>query len=286
MPPTVARPLVIAAPLVGVMACALGASGAPGESGIKPAAPSSAPASAPKPAAAHGPSPAVPFPHPLITEVLYAVPPGIDGDASRDGVRQVAGDEFIELVNPHDKPIQLLGYTLVDESQGDKSKVRFTFPALELAPGAVVVVFNGFSTSWKIPVGDAGGAAQPAESFAGARVFTMRITSPRTAFNNTGDSVTLLTPAAKPVQIVRWGTSAAPKLADAGVLDETVPEATTASVQRLGVTVGDAWLSHTAFAGETFSPGRYTLDTPPTNKQPAQPPSTKPQDRPEPPKKK
>src|SRR5437870_5538652 len=47
------------------------------------------------------------FPHPLITEILYAVPSGERGDANADGTRDAVGDEFIELTNPHDKPIQL-----------------------------------------------------------------------------------------------------------------------------------------------------------------------------------
>src|SRR5438309_1433133 len=56
----------------------------------------------------------VPYPHPLISEVLYSVPSGQRGDANADGERDAVGDEFIELVNPHDKPIQLKGYTLMD----------------------------------------------------------------------------------------------------------------------------------------------------------------------------
>ena len=56
----------------------------------------------------------LPFPHPLITEVLYAVPSGDRGDANGDGTRDAVGDEFIELVNLHDRPIQLKGYTLMD----------------------------------------------------------------------------------------------------------------------------------------------------------------------------
>lgn len=56
----------------------------------------------------------VAFPHPLISEVLYAVPSGKNGDANKDGVRSATGDEFIELVNPHDKPIELEGYRLSD----------------------------------------------------------------------------------------------------------------------------------------------------------------------------
>jgi hypothetical protein len=60
-------------------------------------------------------TPLVPFPHPLITEVLFAVPTGeTDGDADQSGTRSATGDEFIELINPHTKPINLKGYRLVD----------------------------------------------------------------------------------------------------------------------------------------------------------------------------
>lgn len=58
--------------------------------------------------------PPVTFPHPLITEVLYGVPTGDEGDADKDGERSATGDEFVELYNPHDRPIQLKGYTVCD----------------------------------------------------------------------------------------------------------------------------------------------------------------------------
>jgi len=61
-----------------------------------------------------GAKPPVPFPHPLITEVLYAVPTGDEGDANQDGQRSATGDEFVELYNPHDRAIQLKGYTIRD----------------------------------------------------------------------------------------------------------------------------------------------------------------------------
>lgn len=56
----------------------------------------------------------VAFPHPLITEILYAVPKGEDADANQDGKRSATGDEFIEIVNPHDKAISVKGYVLSD----------------------------------------------------------------------------------------------------------------------------------------------------------------------------
>jgi hypothetical protein len=56
----------------------------------------------------------VPSPHPLITEVLFAVPSGGDGDFNLDGTRSAIGDEFVELVNPHDVAINLKGYRLTE----------------------------------------------------------------------------------------------------------------------------------------------------------------------------
>lgn len=81
--------------------------------------PTSTPTPAPRPASKTPATPTkvappVPFPHPLITEVLYAVPTGDEGDVDGDGVRSATGDEFVELINPHARPIRLKGYVLTD----------------------------------------------------------------------------------------------------------------------------------------------------------------------------
>ncbi|MFA6045777.1 MAG: hypothetical protein WC718_12405 [Phycisphaerales bacterium] len=76
----------------------------------------SAPPAAASPAATPATGHAVPFPHPLITEVLFNVPTGAKGDANGDGTRDAVGDEFVELINPHDKPIDLKGYVLTDSA--------------------------------------------------------------------------------------------------------------------------------------------------------------------------
>lgn len=240
------------------MACALSAAVAqqsPPTTGMKPAPNAQRSEPAGRPAAR-----AKPTKHPMIVEVLYSVPTGMDGDANRDGVRNATGDEFVEVVNPNDTSVQLLGYTLADESQGEKSKIRFTFPALELKSGEAVVVFNGYGASWSGPVGDSKAAPSKKHAdFSNAYVFTMRVANNRAAFNNTGDSLTLFDPAGKAVQRVRWGTSAASTALE-GVLDESVPDASRGSVQRVGVNPGDAWRPHTEFAQTSFSPGRYELD--------------------------
>src|SRR5262245_63294097 len=138
--------------------------------------------------AAQPPDTLVPYPNPLITEIHYNVRG--DGDASMDGQRDAVGDEFVEIINPHDKPIRLRGFTLVDSDAyanksashgrrdrsddtkasgkdkpadkekaadkqrnqndddgpkaGESRQIRFTFPDLELKPGEVAVVFNGY----------------------------------------------------------------------------------------------------------------------------------------------
>jgi Lamin Tail Domain len=231
----------------------------PTETPAPAAKPAANPRSAGEPARSN--TRAIAYPHPLITEVLYAVPPGLDGDANKDGVRSATGDEFIELVNPHARPIQLVGYSLTDDAQTDKGKLRFTFPALELKPGERVVVFNGYGCSWSETVGDTkAAAAKPSMAFDGASVFSMRVTGNRTALNNAGDVLSLLTPANKPVHRLRWGTAAATGASEPGVLDETLPDATRSSVQRAGVNPGDAWRLHTEFSKAPHSPGAFDAD--------------------------
>lgn len=238
----------------------------PGAQGVDNSAAGAAAGAAGTPVAPPGESagmsrPAVSFPHPLIVEVLYAVPTGPGGDANQDGTRHASGDEFIEIVNPHDKPIQLLGYTLTDGSQSEKAKVRFTFPACVVAPGRVVVVFNGNGATWVGPVGDSKAApAKGNDRFAGALVFTMRVTSAKVALGNEGDEVLLTAPNNKPVQRLRWGTAAEGAKPDPAVpLEETLPLVKRASVVRSGVEAGAAWRAHNEVDGRMFSPGEYTL---------------------------
>lgn len=146
--------------------------------------------------------------HPIITEVLFAVPT-YEGDANLDGTRQAVGDEFVELMNPHDVPIQLAGYTLTDRNPPDLGQVRFRFPTLELKPGEIAVVFNGHGCEWIGPVGDDRRAPPGTHDlFHNAWVFTMRSDSEMTGFANSGDWVLLSAPDGSPVECVRWGRMA------------------------------------------------------------------------------
>lgn len=237
-----------------------------------PAAPPAATAPAPQS------SPAL---HPIITEVLFAVPTekSAKGDLSRcdangDGTRHVAGDEFVELFNPHDRPIQLKGYTLSDRGMGyepapgsgssrkkDTSKFSFTFPALELKPGEVAVVFNGCDATWTGAVGDST-LAPPIGNpgFSGAYVFTARVKSQRVAFGNSGDWVLLSAPDGKPVECVVWGDvtdgpAGCPSVAHA-------PEDPRSSVARRPGASAE-FQAHLDLAGVPFGPGSFG-DRPPT----------------------
>jgi hypothetical protein len=85
----------------------------PGAGSGKQAKPAAVPATPPTVLGVPAPTgPLVAFPHPLVTEVYYAVASGPGGDANGDGSRDANGDEFVEIVNPHDKPINLKGYTI------------------------------------------------------------------------------------------------------------------------------------------------------------------------------
>jgi hypothetical protein len=229
--------------------------------------------------------PLVAWPHPLITEVLYAVPTGAAGDANKDGERTTNGDEFVELANPHDRPINLRGYTISGKApagaaSGRKFTVlKFTFPNCELAPGEVAVVFNGHGAKWSGPVGDTTHAAAGNAAFANARIFTMNVESSRLGFANKADYVLLSAPSGEPVHCVKWGDLKTPEKT---ALVEAAPEVSRQSVFRR--TASAPLEPHPSIGGVRFSPGRFPLDqkveslatppatqTPPPNSTPQQP---------------
>ncbi|HLO40939.1 MAG TPA: lamin tail domain-containing protein [Phycisphaerales bacterium] len=173
--------------------------------------------------------PPLQYPHPVITEVLYAVPTS-EGDANRDGKRDSAGDEFVELVNPHNRPINLRGYTITDSGEG-KARFRFTFPAVILEPGQVVVVFNGSDAKLTGPVGDA--KLAPTEGhpkFHNALVFNAKTPSSRASFANKSDYALLLAPGGTPLECVHWGGEKKPPT-NCLVVEEA-PALTRGSIQR------------------------------------------------------
>ena len=207
-------------------------------------------------------APLVEYPHPLITEVLFAVPTGTEGDANGDGTRSATGDEFIEIVNPHARPIELAGYTLSDKRASEKDKkgqsksgaVKFTFPRCTLAPGQVAVVFNGYEAKWDGPVGDQNAATGKGnEKYAGALVFKMKVTSERTALANNADWVLLSTRNDEPVQLVKWGTVEG-TVANCPLVEDA-PATVRCSVQRVGLY--GRLEAHDLDGDFRFSPGKF-----------------------------
>jgi hypothetical protein len=199
------------------------------------------------------------FPHPLITEVLYAVPTGDAGDANADGTRDAAGDEFIEITNPWDKPIELGGYTLSDRNAEGRGGMRFKFPKLRMPPGSVVVVFNGCKQTFAGPVGDEAGAPKATDpNFGGAAVFTMRNDSGAVSLSNGGDFVLLSAPDGKPVHCIKWGEFS--EDVPAAAVIEDAPKVTSRSVARAS---RDGPLEGHPKGEHPFSPGTLPWKTGP-----------------------
>ena len=100
---------------------------------------------------------APPLPEVVLNEVLADPPAELAGDANGDGLRDDAGDQFVELLNISALEADLAGWTI-----SDGQKVRFTFPnGTILAPGGAAVVFG----------------AAPGEAFSapeGVQVFTAK----------------------------------------------------------------------------------------------------------------
>lgn len=224
---------------------------------------------------------AITYPHPLITEILYNVPTGTQGDANGDGDRSATGDEFIELVNPHGKPIQLKGYTITDgrdvkyeddptakpgpdgkkpkKAKVQKPQFEFTFPELTLQPGEVVVLFNGYKQKWAQPVGDKNKAAGRNTKFHDAYIFSIQADSQFIGLNNDGDCIQLFAPGvSESIDCLWWGKSEEAGR-DPSRLIEKLPEAK-GSVHRIGTSA--EWKQSGDLTGSLkglFSPGAVDL---------------------------
>jgi hypothetical protein len=224
-----------------MIACALVATG--GGAHAQPT-PNPAPNPAPKLT-----TPRVPFPHPIITEVFYA--PGRNDDASGDGKRSAQGDEFIEIVNPHDKTIRLDGYVLTDRNAPSAGQLKFVFPACTLNPGQAAVVFNGLETKPQGPSGTTRAASGPNPSFGGALVFSMENDSSTVALANGGDYVCLTAPDGTVVQLVTWGEY--DEVQPSALLRDDAPRVSGQSVQRKGLS--GEMTPHRELDNVSFSPG-------------------------------
>lgn len=193
---------------------------------------------------------------PLITEVLYSVPKGEKGDASKDGTRDATGDEFVEIMNPGSRPLSLTGWSIVDRNPPDAGQFLFVFPEFTLPPGGVVVVFNGLNQTI---AGDVGGSERgpegPHAGFDGAFVYSAGNTSARAGLANDGDWVALRDPQGEVVSCIAWGETDEKPPVSAPLLERT-PQTSESSVQRTLASPEATFEAHPTGDGLRFSPGR------------------------------
>lgn len=79
----------------------------------------------------------------IINEVLADPAVGEGGDANQDGSRSASQDEFVELANVGDDPVDIGGWQL-----GDDEGIGFTFPeGYVLEPRDIIAVFGGGDVS-------------------------------------------------------------------------------------------------------------------------------------------
>lgn len=207
--------------------------------------------------------PADKSPHPVIMEVLFHVPTGAAGDANRDGARDSTGDEFVELFNPTNKPIQMKGYRLSSRlstfDAESRYGIRFIFPEFELPPKGVAIVFNGYKSHIKGPVGNTETAPdKPNPGFADAWVFSMETTAQNVALKNDGDFVLLTAPDGSRIECITWGKCDPAPPGDAAHTEDLASIRPGGSVQR--VKVGSPWRANKDFSGQPFSPGEIPND--------------------------
>jgi len=218
---------------------------------------------APAPAQNNGsPDRPIPAPHPVITEVLFAVPEGDDaGDTNKDGFRHPTGDQFYEITNPHDETIDVGGYRLSNERPDDRLSLAFTIPeGTTLEPGQSLVVFNGRRQvkTMPRPFGDKRTlCTEPNPAFAGAIVYSIKNLAERRGLFKLGDLAVLRDPGGEAIDVVAWGV---PKqdIPDALRVEFTTGKIT-GSMQRPG-----PWAPfepHQGIDGRYFSPGEVPTKT-------------------------
>jgi hypothetical protein len=75
-----------------------------------------------------------------LNEILADPPADLAGDANRDGERDAADDEFVEIVNCGDMAVDLSGWSLTDATS---ARHIFAETGATIAPGEFVTVFGG-----------------------------------------------------------------------------------------------------------------------------------------------
>ncbi len=193
------------------------------------------------------------------------------GDANGDGERSSSGDEFVELANVSDEPVDLSGWTLGD----DEANVTFTFPAGYVLPArGIVTVFGGGDVS-NVP----GYNADPLQTraFVADSTFLGGIGN---GLSNSGDIIMLLSPDGSYDSYLAYGSLANTGGPAEGKYPEGVEfevEINTAanaggdnSITRFpdgNVNTSDPFVQHLTVSSAPFSPGTtvtgaFTLPAP------------------------
>ena len=138
----------------------------------------------------------------MINEFLADPPDGLPGDANRDGVRDSAADEFVELVNSTTRDLDVSGYQLQTRSVASATDVvRHRFAAGTILPaGTGLIVFGGGNPDPSNPI------------FGGSQI--VRASTGSLALINSGGVITLRDASGLPISFVTYG-------ADAGLQADT-----------------------------------------------------------------
>ncbi|HEY9402263.1 MAG TPA: Ig-like domain-containing protein [Pyrinomonadaceae bacterium] len=184
----------------------------------------------------------------VLNEISADVPPDdpatdtVEGDANRDGVRNPDDDEFIEVLNYSQSPVDISGIFV-----SDATAKRFTFPAGTILPaGSPVVLF--------------GGGAPPRDdpAFGGTSLFT----AASLGLNDSGDTVSLkLTVGDAEITITSQSYDAATAGTPAAPRDQSL----TRSPDAASDSVGGDFIAHTLATGAAtrpYSPGTRADGTP------------------------
>jgi len=133
----------------------------------------------------------------LINEFLADPPEGAAGDANRDGVRDSADDEFVELVNTTTHDIDIGDYRIFSRGTGSDT-LRHVFAAGTILPSCSAIAVFGGGTSAFNPNDPAFGGAQVVKASTNALSLV-----------NSGGVISLQDRAGAIVNLVAYGGSSA-----------------------------------------------------------------------------
>ncbi|HEX5833576.1 MAG TPA: lamin tail domain-containing protein, partial [Pyrinomonadaceae bacterium] len=153
----------------------------------------------------------------VINEILADPPDGLAGDANRDGIRDTADDEFIELVNSTTHDLDLSGFQLQTRAlTGATDTLRHRFATGTILPaGTALVIFGGGSltTASSLPAASLFDASIPAPGRLTAIDFifgdsqVVKASTGGLSLTNSGAVVTLRSATGEVITSVTYGSA-------------------------------------------------------------------------------